>query len=158
MKSLGLIGGGLYFEDLELGTSWRSAGRTLLEPDLATYINLTWFTEDLFTDLHNSGSNAIGGRPVPAVLVMAFAEGLIASTLRRTGLAFLNVDMNVLAPTRVGDTIHVDCEVIEAKVTSKGDRGLVRTRNTVINQDGTATLEYSPLRLLKLRSALTPAS
>ena len=57
------------------------------------------------------------------------------------------------APTCVGDTIHVECEVIEARTTSKGDRGLVRSRNRVINQHGHDVLVYTPLRLLRRRAA-----
>lgn len=153
MNDLGLIGSGLFFDDLALGMRWQSPGRTLLEADLATYINLTWFTEELFTNLHDRADNAIQGRPVPALLVMAFAEGLIVPTLARAGLAFLHTDMEVHAPTGVGDTIHVECEVIEARMTSKGDRGLVRTRNIVLNQNERPVLTYQPLRLLRLREA-----
>jgi acyl dehydratase len=49
----------------------------------------------------------------------------------------------------VGDTIHVEAEVTEARLTSKGDRGLVRFANQVVNQRGEAVLEYNPLRMLK---------
>ena len=153
MKDLGLIGSGLFFNDLALGMRWHSPGRTLLEADLATYINLSWFTEALFTNLNDRADNAIAGRPVPALMVMAFAEGLIVPTLARAGLAFLHTDMEVLAPMCVGDTIHVECEVIEARLTSKGDRGLVRTRNIVVDQNGRHVLRYQPLRLLRLRDA-----
>ena len=152
MKDLGFPGRGFFFEDLALGTSWHSAGRTLLESDLAAYVNLSWFTEELFTNLDDRSDNIIGGRPVPALMVMAFAEGLIVPTLERTGLAFLHSEMNVLSPTFLGETIHVQCEVIEARLTSKGDRGLVRTRNIVVNQAGRQTLEYKPLRMIKLRN------
>lgn len=153
MKDLGLIGSGLFFGDLALGMRWHSPGRTLLEADLAAYINLSWFTEELFTNQHDRANNAIEGRPVPALMVMAFAEGLIIPTLARAGLAFLHSDMEVLAPTRLGDTIHVECEVIEARLTSRKDRGLVRTRNIVADQNGRAVLQYQPLRLLRLRDA-----
>jgi acyl dehydratase len=151
MKDLGFPGRGFFFEDLALGTSWHSAGRTLLEADLAAYVNLSWFTEELFTNLDDRSDNVIGGRPVPALMVMAFAEGLIVPTLERTGLAFLHSEMNVLSPTFLGETIQVQCEVIEARLTSKGDRGLVRTRNAVVTQAGRQTLEYKPLRMIKLR-------
>ncbi len=77
MKDLGRLTGGLFFEDLELGTCWHSAGRTIFESDLAGYVNLTWFTEELFTNLHDRSGFAIEGRPVPAIMVMAFAEGLV---------------------------------------------------------------------------------
>lgn len=149
MKDLGRLTGGLYFEDLELGTRWHTAGRTILESDLAGYVNLTWFTEELFTNLHDRGDFAIQGRPVPALLAMAMAEGLVLPSMDRTGLAFLHVEMDVKSPIQVGDTIRVGCEVIEARLTSSGDKGLVRTRNTVSNHKGQVVLVYQPLRLIK---------
>jgi hypothetical protein len=45
MRDVGRLGGGLWFEDLAIGTRWRTAGRTLTEADLVGYVNLTWFTE-----------------------------------------------------------------------------------------------------------------
>lgn len=151
MKDLGRLTRGLYYEDLELGTRWRSAGRTIFEADLAAYVNLTWFTEDLFTNLDDRAGNAIAGRPVPAILVMAMAEGLVLPSMERTGLAFLHTEMDVKGPIQVGDTLYVDCEVIESRLTSSGDKALVRTRNTVRNQAGTPVLVYQPLRLMKRR-------
>jgi hypothetical protein len=153
MKDLGRLTGGLFFEDLALGTRWHSAGRTVFESDLAGYVNLTWFTEELFTNMHDRTGFAIQGRPVPAIMVMAFAEGLVLSSMDRTGLAFLHVEMDVKGPTQVGDTLYVQCEVIELKRTSSGDKGLVRTRNTVTNQSGQVVLVYQPLRLVKCRTA-----
>lgn len=154
MKDLGRLTGGLFFEDLELGTRWHSAGRTIFESDLAGYVNLTWFTEELFTNMHDRAGFAIKGRPVPAIMVMSFAEGLVLSSMDRTGLAFLHVEMDVKGPSQVGDTLYVHCEVIEAKMTSSGDKGLVRTRNTVTNQVGEVVLVYQPLRLVKCRPAV----
>ena len=49
-----------------------------------------------------------------------------------------------------GDTIHVECEVIEARRSqSRPNRGLVRTRNRIVKQDGTLVQEYTPLRMVK---------
>ena len=151
MKDLGRLTRGLYFEDLPLGTSWHSAGRTLLEADLAAYVNLTWFTEDLFTNRDDQSGNAIAGRPVPAAMVFAMAEGLVLPSMERTGLAFLHTDLDVKQSTVVGDTIYVHCEVIESRLTSKADRALVRTRNTVSKGDRSTVLVYQPLRLMKRR-------
>ena len=149
MKDLGRLTGGLYFEEMEPGTQWHTAGRSVFESDLAGYVNLTWFTEELFTNLHDREGFAIQGRPVPAIMVMALAEGLVLPSMDRTGLAFLHVAMDVKGPVQVGDTLRVQCEVIEARPTKGGDRGLVRTRNTVTNQHGQTVLVYQPLRLIK---------
>ena len=54
---------------------------------------------------------------------------------------------------KVGDTLYVEIEVTELKPTSDGKRGLVRTRNTIVNQRGEAVIEYAPLRMQKRRPA-----
>ncbi len=142
------VGRGFAFEDLKVGFRFKTHRRTIAEADLAAFINLTWLTEELFAVADEAG-RAIKGRPVPGALVYAFAEGLLLPTMQDTGLAFLNCTLDVKGPTVVGDTIHVECEVTEHRLTSKGDRGLVRFANKVINQHGASVLEYNPLRLLK---------
>jgi acyl dehydratase len=143
-----LVGRGFCFEDLKPGFQFRTHRRTIAESDAAAFVNLTWLTEELFA-VADESARAIKGRPVPGALVYSFAEGLLLPTMQDTGLAFLNCTLDVKGPTVVGDTIHVECEVIEHRLTSKGDRGLVRFANKVINQRGETVLEYNPLRLLK---------
>jgi acyl dehydratase len=148
MESLPVVGRGFTFEDLKPGFRFRTHRRTIAEADLAAFVNLTWLTEELFA-VEDDRHRAIKGRPVPGALVYSFAEGLLLPTMQDTGLAFLGCTLDVKGPTRVGDTIHVEAEVIEHRLASKGDRGLVRFANKVINQRGETVLEYNPLRLLK---------
>lgn len=147
-RDLGVLGHGLHFEDVPVGTTFRSIGRTITEADLVAFVNLTWLTEELFVNAANREAMAIKGRVVPAALVYAFAEGMMTPMMQHTGLAFLNAELDVKGPTFVGDTIRVEVEVIEARRASSGKRGLVRTRNVVTKQDGTVALVYTPLRLL----------
>lgn len=147
-EALQVVGRGFYFEDLRPGFRFRTHRRTIAESDLASFVNLTWLTEELFAVADDSG-RALKGRPVPAALVYSCAEGLLLPTMQDTGLAFLNATLDVKGPTLIGDTIHVESEVIEHRLTSKGDRGLVRFANKVINQNGATVLEYNPLRMLK---------
>ncbi len=148
-----LLGGGFYFDDLAVGARFRSRGRTITETDLVNFVNLSWLNEELFTNLHDREHMAIQGRLVPGALVYACAEGLVTPSMQGTGLAFLNAELDVSAPTFVGDTIHVECEVIEHRATSKPGRGLVRTRNRVVNQDGKLLMTYTPLRMMRMRGA-----
>ena len=143
-----IVGRGFSFEDLRVGFRFRTHRRTISEADLAAFINLTWLTEELFA-VDDDSNRAIKGRAVPGALVYSFAEGLLLPTMQDTGLAFLNATLDVKGPTRIGDTIHVECEVTEHRLASKGDRGLVRFANRVVNQRGETVLEYNPLRLLK---------
>lgn len=152
-----LLGGGLHFDELTAGERFVTARRTITEADLVGYVNLTWFTEELFTDTTPRPDLAMSGRVVPGGMVYAFAEGLVRPLLERTGLAFLQMEMDVKAPSRVGDTIRVEVEVTEVRAAKTGHRGLVRTRNLVLNQDGETVLVYTPLRLIKGRPS-APAS
>lgn len=142
------IGRGFAYEDLKVGQRFRTHRRTIAESDVASFVNLTWLTEELFAVADDS-QRAIKGRAVPGALVYSFAEGLLLPSMQDTGLAFLNATLEVKGPTVVGDTIHVEVEVTEARLTSKGDRALVRFANRVVNQRGETVLEYNPLRMLK---------
>ena len=139
-----IVGRGFAFEELSVGFKFRTHRRTIMEADLAAFINLTWLTEELFAVEEKDRR-----RLVPGALVYSFAEGLLLPTMQDTGVAFLNATLDVKAPTFVGDTIHVECEVTEHRLTSKGERGLVRFLNKVLNQKSEVALEYNPLRLLK---------
>jgi len=111
-------------------------------------------TEVLFTDMEFlKNESDIKGRLAPGALSYCFAEGLLAqSTMQKTGYAFLNMELNIENPAFAGDTIHVECEVVESRLSaSRPGRGLVRTRNKVINQNGKVVLTYTPLRMVKCR-------
>ena len=139
-----IVGRGFTYDELEVGFRFRTHRRTIQEADLAAFVNVTWLTEELFTVAAPDGRCL-----VPGALVYSFAEGLLLPTMQDTGLAFLNATIDIKGPTVVGDTIHVECEVAERRLASKGERGLVRFRNQVKNQRDQVVLEYNPLRLLK---------
>jgi acyl dehydratase len=148
-KKIKLLGMGPFWDELSIGDRYRTVARTLTETDLVNFINLSWITEELFTNIEDRKNMAIKGRLVPAALVYSCAEGLLLPMMQGTGLAFLNATLDVKGPTFVGDTIHVECKVTEVRETSKGNRGLVRTENKVINQKGEIVLFYNPLRMMK---------
>jgi acyl dehydratase len=139
-----VVGRGFTFDDLKVGMQFRTHRRTIAEADVTAFINLAWLSEELFAVEEENKK-----RLVPGALVYSFAEGLLLPTMQDTGLAFLNATLDVKAPTVIGDTIHVESEVIEHRPASKGERGLVRFANKVVNQRGEVVLEYNPLRLLK---------
>ncbi len=157
METVGL---GFCFEDLPVGRQFKTIGRTVTEADITNFINCTGMVEVLFTNLEFLAHESdIKQRLAPAALVYAFAEGLLVqSTMQHTGFAFLHMELNVESPVIAGDTIHAECEVIEARRSrSRPDRGLVRTRIRVVRHDGTVALTYTPLRMIKCRGAETTA-
>jgi acyl dehydratase len=154
-QSITQLGQGLYFEDFSVGRIFRTVRRTITEADLCSFINVTHMTEILFTDMvHALEESPMRGRVVPGALTYSFAEGLcIVELVQHTGMAFLQMDLKMEGPAFVGDTIHVEIEVIEARASeSRPDRGLVRTRNRVMKEDDTLVLVYTPMRMIKRRN------
>jgi acyl dehydratase len=141
---------GRTYQQNVVGETFRTAARTITEADVVTFVTLAGLNEPLFMD--ESGSKAAGytGRLVPGTLTFTYAEGLVmqSGVIHGTGMAFLGSTMDVKAPVFVGDTITVVVEVLESRPTSKGDRGIVTTRNTVVKGDGTVVLVYEPKRMI----------
>jgi acyl dehydratase len=152
MEDIETVGLGIHWEDLPVGRKFKTVGRTVTETDLVNFISCTGMLEVLFTNTEFiEQESAIKGRVVPGALAYTFAEGLLTqSVMQGVGLAFLNMELDIKAPTFVGDTIHVECEVIECRESAKRPGlALVRTRNQVVKQDNTVVLVYTPLRLVK---------
>ena len=151
METVGL---GFYFEDLPVGRTFKTIGRTITETDIVNFVNTTGMVEVLFTNMEFlSKESDIKGRVAPGALAYCIAEGLLVqSTMQHTGYAFLGMELEIETPVFAGDTIHVECEVIEARLSgSRPGRGLVRSRNKVVKQDGKIVLTYTPLRMVKCR-------
>jgi len=72
--------------------------------------------------------------------------------IQGTGLAMLELKQQVLAPVRVGDTVHGEIEVTAVRPTSQGNRGIVVSRVEVKNQQEEIVMSYEATRLLAGRS------
>jgi len=152
MRTLGI---GLYWDELRVGEKFRTLKRTITEPDIVNFIGATGMVETLFTDLTFAEEGGVmKGRVVPAACTYAIIEGLLCqSTMQTTGLALLEVSKKVLKPVFAGDTVHAEVEVAEIRPTRTGNRGIVTTVNTVINQHGETVITYRAVRMMAGRPA-----
>ena len=132
--SVETVGLGFYFEDLPVGRRFRTIGRTVTEADITSFVNCTGMVEVLFTNTEFLREESdIKQRLAPAALSYCFAEGLLVqATMQHTGFAFLGMELTIENPVFAGDTIHVECEVIEARRSkSRPNRGLVHRDSRV---------------------------
>ena len=139
---------GLAFEEMKVGDRFVARRRTINESDLAQFVNLTWMTEELFTAVPEE-PQALPARVIPGAMVYDVAEGLVLTAFSGSGLAFLGTEITCHAPVSVGDTLHVEFEVVESRPTKTPGRGFVRTVNKVINDAGQLVLTYNPARLVR---------
>ena len=152
MQTLGL---GFTWEQLSPSQRFRTLNRTITETDLVLFTGVTGMLETIFIDqTFGADKGAIEGRFVPAALTYSLIEGLLCqSMIQETGLALLELKQRVLAPARVGDTMHGEIEVLSVRPTSSGNRGIVVSRIEVKNQHGETVMTYEATRLLAGRSA-----
>jgi 3-hydroxybutyryl-CoA dehydratase len=108
------------------------------------FIGVTGMLETIFIDRTFADKGAIEGQFVPAALTYCLIEGLLCQTMiQGTGLAMLDLKKQVLAPVRIGDTIHGEIEVVSVRPTSKGNRAIVTSTVDIKNQHGeTGALDH----------------
>ena len=143
------VGYGLTWEDYTVGERYKTLGRTITEADIINFIGVTGMNEVLFTDHTFTIGVAAAGRAAPAALAYSLIEGIICQYLiQGTGLAMLELQKRILAPVVVGDTVYAEIEVLSVRKTSKGNRGIVKTRNDIVNQRGDVVITYEATRMV----------
>src|SRR3954463_3697172 len=131
-----MLATGLTWEQMTVGSSFRTASRTVTETDLVNFVALGGYNEPLFYDAEHATGAGYRGRLIPGGMVYFLAEGLILQTnvLHGTGLAFMHMELDIRSPTYVGDTLRVIVEVTESRASSKPGRGVVPSRCSVRTQ------------------------
>ena len=150
-ESVEILGMGIPYEGWTIGRKFKTIGRSITEADIVNFVNATGMVEVIFTNLdYLEKESLIKGRPVPGVMVYSFAEGLLMQhAIQHTGLAYLGGEISVKQACHANDTIYVNVEVIERRLTSNPSRGIVTTFNRVVNQRDELVLEYSATRMVK---------
>tara|TARA_Y100001934_G_scaffold279236_1_gene382439 strand:+ start:1765 stop:2241 length:477 start_codon:yes stop_codon:yes gene_type:complete len=148
-REIQTVGYGLTWEDYTVGERYKTLGRTITEADIINFIGVTGMNEVLFTDHTFTIGVAAAGRAAPAALTYSLIEGIICQYLiQGTGLAMLELQKRILAPVVVGDTVYAEIEVLSVRKTSKGNRGIVKTRNDILNQRGDVVITYEATRMV----------
>ncbi|HSE92451.1 MAG TPA: MaoC/PaaZ C-terminal domain-containing protein [Methylomirabilota bacterium] len=149
-----MIGHGLTWEEQSVGAVYRTLARTISETDIVNFVNLCGFTEPLFMDMEYVARESVfGRRAAPGALTFALAEGLIMQTglIHGTGMAWLGGEIRIAAPVLAGDTINVEIEVADKRVTKRPDRGIVTYQHRIRNQRGDLVMEVRVQRMIKRR-------
>lgn len=130
---------GLWFEELEPGTVVQHAiRRTLTESDNVTFTTMTMNPAWLHLDFEYAKNETEFGRPiVNSMLTMAVVIGIsVHETTLGTTVANLGFrEVTFPAPVFHGDTIRVETEVLERRVSkSRPSQGIVTFEHRAYNQ------------------------
>jgi len=128
---------GLFFEDFQPGQTLTSAGRTVTEHDVAAFAGLSGDFNQIHTDAEFAKTTPFGQRIAHGILGLSIASGLAVQTgiLGANVLAFREInEWKFVKPVFLGDTIHVEMEVTEAKALPRIGGGSVTLSVKVNNQ------------------------
>lgn len=128
-----------FFEDFKLGEKAVTPARTVTETDIVMFAALTGDWTELHTNAEYMKDSVFGQRIAHGLLTLSIANGLAQRIGGRPPidiLAFLGMDkIRLNAPVFIGDTIHLEIEVIEARTShSRPEAGILRFKNAVKNQ------------------------
>ncbi|MBC8273770.1 MAG: MaoC family dehydratase N-terminal domain-containing protein [Chloroflexi bacterium] len=124
-----------YFEDFQIGDKLITRRRTVTEADIVNFAALSGDWYRLHTDQEYAKKGPFGERIAHGLLVLSIASGL-NPPYDTAVVAFYGMDnVRFTAPTKIGDTIHVESEVVDKQ--DKGELGgVVSWRQSVKNQKG----------------------
>lgn len=144
MSEMASRGRGLYFEEFEVGKQILSSGRTVTETDIVAFAGLSGDYNQIHTDEQYSSRTPYGKRIAHGLLGLSIASGLAVQTgfLEGTVLFFREIDeWKFVKPIFIGDTIHVEMEVLETKAMARMGGGLVVVGMDIKNQDDETTMK-----------------
>ena len=143
----------LCFDDIEVGDAWRSPERIIQDTDVLAFAELTGDHNPLHLD-EEFASQTPFGRPIAhGLLGMSFVAGLGSRSPWMDTAVFVRVlDWRFVRPLYVGDTVHVQTQVLEKR--PNGRRcGLVCWRRQLLNQHSEIVQEGTTETLVMLRGA-----
>ena len=129
---------GLYFQEFEIGQHIVTQARTLTETDIVNFAGVSGDFTTIHTDAVYSSQTPFEQRVAHGLLVLSMASGLVIRTgaLEGTVLAFREINTwKFSKPAFIGDTLHVDAEVVEKKDMPRLGGGAVTVEVKVLNQN-----------------------
>jgi 3-hydroxybutyryl-CoA dehydratase len=123
------------FDRLSVGERFVTRGRTIGESDITGFATLSGDTHPQHTDAEWAAGSRFGERIAHGLLVLSYASGLMAFDPERIVALRRVSDAVFKQPVKIGDTIHVEGEVVDKHEIDVG-YGLVSTRWRVMNQRG----------------------
>jgi 3-hydroxybutyryl-CoA dehydratase len=151
-----LAAGEYWFEDLTTGDWFETGAVNVTEAHVVTFAGLAGDLFDVHMDDEFARSQGFPGRIAHGLLGLALVDGLKTRCATRImAVAALNWNLDFRAPIRIGDRIRARFEVLDARLTKRGDRGILRFRVEVSNQDRELVQSGEHKLMVRCRTAST---
>ena len=148
-----------YWEDFNIGERYYSRGLTVTDSIVSVCSGLLGITEVVVWDEEAAKKTVFGGRVAPGSLMLTLCDAL--SLINRedakplfapeVSIALVGIEGKFKAPTRIGDTVSAEFEIVEKRETKNPERGLIMYKCTLRNQSNTELIEAKLTNLIKRR-------
>ena len=136
---------GLYLEDLHVGQRFISGSYHMDEAKIKEFAR-EFDPQPFHLDQAAAKASVFGGLAASGWHTAAVAMRLLVDggLPFGNGIIGLGGDLAWPKPTRPGDTLHVESEILEIVLSrSKPNQGIVKVRSTTLNQDGEAVHSFT---------------
>lgn len=150
---------GMFFEELEEGAHYRSAGVTVTEESIIRFA-LEWDAQPFHVDREAAATSMFGSLISSGLqtILLTYRMYFQLALLDGTALAGLGIDdVRFLKPVRPGDTLHVGVTIAKLKPSSRPDRGIVTCRLETKNHAGETVLTMGLSALVARRPGASNA-
>jgi len=141
--------GRLYLHDLTVGQRFTTRSHTLTKEEIVAFARL-YDPQGFHLDEAEAENSLFEGLAASGWHTAAISMRLLVESGPRLagGLVGTSGELSWPRPTRPGDTLHVETEVLEIRPSqSKPDRGIVAVRNLTLKQNGDVAQSFA-VRLL----------
>lgn len=148
-------GGDGVFHDIQVGETRTTRGRTITEADVVNFAGVSGDFNHIHTDAVRMADSTYGERIAHGMLVLSVATGLMwqdrSEAEQDAVVAFYGIDrLRFLAPTFIGDRIHVELEVTGKTERDRGPgTGTVRYGCEVVSDREGTVIACEPISLLE---------
>jgi acyl dehydratase len=146
----------LFFDEIEIGGTAAVGEYAVTEQEILEF-GRRFDTRPIHTDADAASASAFGDLVASGCHVFCIRSWLASRLEPRPALiAGLGLEsMDLPAPVRAGDRLSLRVEYLEKRLSqSRRDRGIVRMRNTIVNQRGEPVMTL----VAKLMVACRPAA
>jgi 3-hydroxybutyryl-CoA dehydratase len=125
---------------IRVGDRHTSRARTITETDLVSFAMFTGDWHPIHTDVtYAEADPRFHGRIAHGALVLSVALGLVEFDPAAMKAFYVIDALRFVAPVRIGDTLHVETEVLDVRPRS-GEDGVVTSRFVVLTHERTEVL------------------
>ena len=134
---------GAFYEDLEVGASYTTKGRTVTEADIVNFAGVSGDFNELHMSEEHAKKTPFGKRIAHGMLGLSITSGLVQqlNLYNDTLIAFLGLNWSFKGPILIGDTVHVVQTIKSKRETKNPERGIVVLEGKLINQRGEVVQE-----------------